>query len=63
MRLGPDHMAAGTRIVIEAKQDSNITLSQALAELDIAKKNRSAAIGIHVFSKGYAPDTVEGLTR
>jgi hypothetical protein len=59
VQLNKEHIAAGTNIVIEAKDDSSYTIQKALAEIETARKNRNAAIGIFVFSKNAAP---EGLT-
>jgi hypothetical protein len=49
--LGPEHAAAGARIVIEAKQDARYDLAQALAETEQARKNRNADVGLFVFSR------------
>ena len=45
LEMGPEHMAAGARIVIEAKEDRSYTLTKARQELDIARKNRDAGAG------------------
>lgn len=54
--LGPDHRAAGARIAIEAKEDASFTLPRALAEIDEARRNRSASTGVFVHSARSAPD-------
>lgn len=61
--LGPDHAAAGARIVVEAKEDASCTLQQALVELEEARKNRGAQVGLFVFSARTAPERLEPLTR
>lgn len=61
--LGPDHAAAGAKIVIEAKQDASYNLAQARSELDEARKNRGAQVGIFVFSARTAPAGLEPLAR
>ncbi len=48
--LGAEHAAAGAKIVVEAKQDASYTLAKALAELDEARRNRGAGVGLFVFS-------------
>ncbi len=55
VELGPSCVAAGERIVVEAKQQSGYTLASARKELEIARKNRDAGIGVFVFSKRLAP--------
>lgn len=61
--MGPEHVAAGGKIVIEAKNDQSYNLQKALDEIQVARKNRDAQGGIFVFGKGYAPDGVENLKR
>lgn len=63
IELGPEHAAAGARIVAEAKEDASYTLHKALAEIDEARKNRDAGVGLFVFSAGHAPDGLEPLVR
>jgi hypothetical protein len=50
VELGPDHEHAGARVVIEAKEDRSYDDRLALAELDEAKRNRGADVGVFVFS-------------
>jgi hypothetical protein len=50
VKLGPEHVAADARIVIEAKEDDSYSVSRLLQELDEARKNREATIGIGVVS-------------
>lgn len=61
--LGPDSAAPGARIVWEAKSNKSYDIAGALAELDQARKNRQAQIGIFVFSKDAAPYGIEPFTR
>ncbi len=63
IQLGPEHVAAGTRIVIEAKDDKSYTVSGALSELEEAKKNRDASVGLFVFSSNSAPADLEAFKR
>ena len=55
VRLGPERAAPGAQIVIEAKQDASYTVEKALAEIDEARRNRDAGIGVFVFSRRAAP--------
>jgi hypothetical protein len=61
--LGPDTAAAGARIVWEAKTNKSYDLAGALRELDQARKNRQAQVGVFVFSRNAAPDGVEPFVR
>ena len=63
LELGPDCAAAGAKIVIEAKQQGTYNLAQARSEIEIARKNRDAQIGLFVFSKRTAPECLEEVFR
>ena len=53
--LGPEHAAAGARIVVEAKEKQGVSLADARTEIETARKNRAADVGLFVFSKRTAP--------
>ncbi len=57
VELGPDQRAAGSRIVIEAKEDASYDVAQARAELDLARRNRGAEVGLFVLSARVAPES------
>jgi len=61
--LGPESAAPGALIAWEAKEDRSFDLVRALSEVDEARKNRQAQVGIFVFSKRTAPDGLEPLAR
>jgi len=61
--LGPDSAAPNARIVWEAKSDKSYDLASALQELDQARKNRQAQVGVFVFAKEAAPDGSEAFAR
>ena len=61
--LGPEHAAAGSRIVVEAKQDASYRLADALGEIEQARKNRQADVGVFVFSKRTADWQIAPLGR
>lgn len=61
--LGPESPAPGVRIVWEAKQAGGYTLRHALDEINEARKNREAQIGIFVFSSRHAPAGLEPFAR
>ncbi|GAB6281074.1 MAG: hypothetical protein STSR0007_12290 [Thermovirga sp.] len=55
VRLGDCSRAPGRIIVFEAKKQQGYNMKKTLEELDRAKKNRGADVGIFVFCKGYEP--------
>jgi hypothetical protein len=61
--LGPDTQAPESRIVWEAKEDGSYDLKRALAELETARKNRQAQIGVFVFSRKTAPEGLGCFNR
>lgn len=63
VELGPDSAAAGARIVVEAKEDASYNLTRARVEIEQARKNRDAQLGIFVFSQSTAPAHSEPLCR
>lgn len=63
VELGPECAAAGEKFVVEAKEDSSYDLSRARTEIETARKNRDASVGIFIFSKKTAPGGQEPLLR
>lgn len=63
VQLGDDSAAPGIRIVWEAKQDHGYTLKKALDEIDEARRNRGAQLGVFVFSKRVAPEGLAEFSR
>jgi hypothetical protein len=63
VELGPDSAAPGAKIVVEAKEKIAYQMVAARDELDTARKNREAQVGLFVFSKKSAPTGIEPLTR
>ncbi len=49
--LGADRAAAGAKIVLEAKENAKSTLASAHDEMDVARRNRGAQVGVFVMSK------------
>jgi hypothetical protein len=62
-QMGPDSNAPGERIVWEAKADKSLDLRLALLELDEARKNREAGLGIFVFARASAPEGMVPFSR
>ena len=61
--LGDTSDAAGQCIVVEAKKKGNYSLKTALTEMNEAKENRQAAVGVLAFAKGYEPMEVGDFRR
>ncbi len=55
IEINPESLASGQRIVLEAKDDKSYSLEDARAEIDEARKNRGANVGIFVFERSRAP--------
>jgi hypothetical protein len=63
IELGTEHIASGSKIIIEAKQSSSYDMTKAREEIETARKNRSAGSGIFVFSKMTAAEGMEPFIR
>jgi hypothetical protein len=61
--LGSEHVAAGARIVIESKDDAGYKVTRVLEEMQQARNNREASLGLFVLSSGAAPDGTPGFAR
>ncbi|HEY3394234.1 MAG TPA: hypothetical protein VGK58_16090 [Lacipirellulaceae bacterium] len=61
--LGADTSAAGAKIAVEAKEEKECTLAAALTEIESARKNRLAQVGLFVFSRRTAPRDLRSLRR
>ncbi len=46
---------SGCKVVIEAKHDRSYTVAKSLEELETARKNRGASVGLFVMSSSHAP--------
>ena len=61
--LGAEHVAAGARIVVESKDEAAYKVTRALEEMQQARKNREASLGLFVLSTNAAPDGTPGFAR
>jgi uncharacterized coiled-coil protein SlyX len=61
--IGSEAAAAGERIVFEAKSSKKYSLADARQEIDEARKNRGASVGVFVFAKDTAPQGLQPFTR
>jgi hypothetical protein len=55
IELGPESAAPTARIVVEAKEKDQYPIAQAREEIDEARRNRGAQVGLFVYSAGLAP--------
>jgi hypothetical protein len=63
IEISAESMAAGEKIVLEAKEDKSYTLEDARVEIDEARKNREASVGVFVFARSRAPEGLAPFTR
>jgi hypothetical protein len=63
IELGADSAAAHARVVWEAKEKQAFSLRAAMAEIEEARRNRQAQVGVFVFSAKAAPEGLESLQR
>lgn len=63
LTIGPDKLAAGARIVIEAKESANYDLVKTLEEADTARRNRQATVCVFVHSVRTAPASIPTFAR
>jgi hypothetical protein len=61
--IGPDSVAAGASIVVEAKASGGCTLKATLEEADVARRNRGASVCLFVHSVETAPAGLPELHR
>lgn len=61
--LGAESAVPDARIVVEAKEDKSYDLVKALKEIEQARQNREAQVGIFVFSKNTAPAGLDPFSR
>lgn len=63
LTIGPEKLAVGARIVIEAKESSSCDLTQTLEEADTARVNRQADVCVFVHSTKTAPPGIPTFQR
>jgi hypothetical protein len=63
VRFSADSAWAGAAIVFEAKHDGTYNLAKAIAELDIARSNRDAAVGVFVMASSHASSDFPTFSR
>jgi hypothetical protein len=63
VELGPDCIARGVKFVVEAKESASFDLNKARLEIEMARQNRGAAVGLFVFSRRTAPPMQDSVVR
>lgn len=63
IQLSQETASSGARIVFEAKEVKKYTLATALIEIEEARKNRQAQVGVFVFSRKTAPASLRPFSR
>lgn len=63
VELGPESAAAHARVVWEAKDKRRYSVRASLSEIDEARRNRQAQVGVFVFSSASAPEGLASLAR
>ena len=61
--LGPENVAAGAKIVVEAKESAAYDLAKSIEEADIARRNRGAGVCVFVHSQKTAPQGIPEFAR
>jgi hypothetical protein len=61
--IGPENVAAGAKIVVEAKESGSYDLAKTLAEAEVARRNRQAPICVFVHSEKTAPASIPAFAR
>lgn len=63
LRFSDESIYAGAALVVEVKHDSSYTVSKALSELEIARSNRRAQVGLFVMARSHAPSGFPEMGR
>jgi hypothetical protein len=63
LRFNDESVYAGAALVVEAKHDASYTVSKALTELEVARSNRGAQVGLFVMARSHAPSGFPEMAR
>lgn len=63
VRFNAESAFAGAAFVVEAKRDASYTVTKALQELEVARSNRDAGIGVFVLARSHAPAGFPSFAR
>lgn len=59
----PESAFSGCRVVVEAKRDRSYSIAKAIEEMEVARDNRQASVGVLVFAATHAPAGFSGFAR
>jgi hypothetical protein len=63
IEIGAEHVSGGSKIVLEAKEVAGSTIAKARTEIEEARKNREAQVGVFVFSATTAAEGLDSFCR
>lgn len=63
LRLGPESPSPGAAIVFEAKEARGYSVTKAIDELEVGRKNRAADFGVFIWSAATKPEGLKPLAR
>jgi hypothetical protein len=63
LRFTADSIFAGAAVVVEVKHDASYNVSKALAELETARSNRGAQVGLFVMARSHASSGFPEMAR
>ena len=63
LRFAAESIYAGAVLVVEVKHDASYTVTKALAELEVARSNRGAQVGLFVMARSHAPAGFPDMAR
>lgn len=55
LRFSAESLFFGSALVVEAKHDASYSVTKALGELEVARPNRNAQVGLFVMARSHAP--------
>lgn len=63
LRFTTESLYFGSALVVEAKHDASYSVTKALAELEVARPNRNAQVGLFVMARSHAPVGFPAMAR
>lgn len=63
LRFSDESVFAGAVLVVEVKHDASYSVSKALAELEVARSNRGAQVGLFIMARSHAPAGFPEMAR
>jgi hypothetical protein len=63
LRFSGESIYAGAALVVEVKHDASYSVSKALTELEVARSNRGAQVGLFVMARSHAPSGFPEMAR